>query len=81
MQLGDLAGAGEDLHKCLSLLRVAFEPAARAALGDMAAASGDLMGAIAEYGKSIDVRPLESRGVPQAGERQAPARQDVAGRD
>ncbi len=54
MQLGDLDGAGEDLHKCLSLSRVAFEPAARAALGDAAAASGDLMGAIAEYSKSID---------------------------
>jgi tetratricopeptide (TPR) repeat protein len=55
MRLGDLAGAGDDLRKSMSLARIAFEPAVRAALGDLAAVAGDLTGAIAEYGRFIDL--------------------------
>jgi tetratricopeptide (TPR) repeat protein len=55
MRLGDPAGAAEDLRRAMSLARVAFEPAVQSALGDLAAVAGDLDGAIAAYGRSIEL--------------------------
>jgi tetratricopeptide (TPR) repeat protein len=59
MRTGDLVGAADDLREAIRLARLDFEPAARAALGDLAAAAGDWVGAVADYGRAIGLDPTE----------------------
>jgi tetratricopeptide (TPR) repeat protein len=55
LRLGEFARAADDLREAMRLSRVAFEPAVRAALGDVCALSGNLAEAVAEYGRSIEL--------------------------
>jgi tetratricopeptide (TPR) repeat protein len=55
LRLGDPAGASDDLRAAMRLSRVALEPPARVALGDISAAAGDFTAAVEEYSRAIEL--------------------------